>query len=156
MDAICYKRDFHSLSYCRKKTWLPRRIFRGQLVEVSPDRATRRENLNKRRDRLNSISKGLRKFLHRNHTLISCISFATQLLSPAVESIAPLELSKRPLAPDRPDSDFEEDVIRARLATARDNFSTRILIDSLKRVNQAIMQINIDLWTTFQQPRFFY
>jgi hypothetical protein len=135
---------------------LPQKIIQGQLVEVSPDRATRQEDLNERRYRLNRISKDLCKVLQRNHALISCISFATHLLPPAAESIAPPEIAKRSLAPGRPDTDFEEEVTRARLATAHDDFSTRILIDSLKRVNQVILQIIVNSSTTSQEPTVFY
>jgi hypothetical protein len=84
------------------------------------------------------------------------VLFATHILPPAAENIAPPELAKRPLAPGRPDTDFKEEVIRARLATARDDFSTRFLIDSLKRVNQVVLQINVDSSTTFQESTVFY
>jgi len=111
------------------------KIIHGRLVEVSPDQATRQEDLNERRYRLNRISRGLCRVLQRSHALISCISFATLLLPPTAESITPLELAKRPLAPSRPNIDFKEEVIYAQLAMARDNYSTRILINSLKQVN---------------------
>lgn len=135
MDAVRHKRDSCDLSYSRR-----RRI----LVGVSPDRAARQEDLNERRKQLNSISKDLCEVLLGCHVLISCISFATHLLHPAAESIEPPELAKRPLPAGRPDKDSEEVVISARLATVHDDFATRILVESLKRVNQVILQINVD------------
>lgn len=156
MEVFCYERDFYDLSYHRRRRELPRKISQGQLVEVSPDRAIRQKDRNERRYRLNRISKDLCKVLQRNDALVACISFATHLLSPAAESVTPLELPKRPLAPRRPDTDFEEEIIRARFTTAHNDFSTRILIDSLKRVNQAILQINVNSSTASQKPTFFY
>lgn len=156
MDHVPYKRDFYDLCYERVGGILTRWIEDEPLVDVSQDQARRLEELNERRHRLNYLSKDLCKVLQRNHALISCITFATHLLHPTAESIVPLETAGRPLAPGRPDTDFEEEVISARLAMARDDRSTRTLIQSLKRINQAILQIHVDSSTTPQKPAVFY
>lgn len=57
---------------------------------------------------------------------------------------APQDLANRPSQPRRPETKPEEDVIRTRLATARDDFSTSILIGSLERVDQVIRQSKVD------------
>lgn len=144
MDTRLHLRDCYDLCYNR-----PRRSKWANEEEIEGKKA-KREQVDERRRRLNSISEDLRNVLQMKDALISGVNFATQNLQEPRDSTT--ELQKRLPCPRRSDIDFEEEVINARLASALRDPSINILINSLERINQDILRSSVDSTRTPQKP----
>lgn len=146
MGSECYTRDYYDLWYSRA-----REVSRAG-VEESQDTIDARKNENKRTNNLNYISKDLRIALEKNYALISAINFGAHLLLRAADDTKSLEQPRRSLesGPSRPDTEVEYSVIHARLRRASD--LAKILADTLKQINQAILRESIDSAIPSQEP----
>ncbi|OBT81922.1 hypothetical protein VE02_09685 [Pseudogymnoascus sp. 03VT05] len=145
MDPEVYERDYYDLCCARKET---RRPYGGN-EEPEGDKA-KREHLNERRRRLDSFSKDLHAVLQMKDSPISSIHFGSRHLQEPSDT--PTEAQKRLPYPCRPDTDFEEEIITALLASARRDPSIEILSISLKRINQAVIQRVTERLLPIQQP----
>lgn len=117
--------------------------------EESQDAREARKKDSERTGNLNEISKTLYQALKKNDALVSGISFGTHRLVQATNDI---KLPERPIASvlSRPDTDVEEAVVSARLDSAC--HLEKVLADSLKHINLAILRSNIDPPRTPQKP----
>ncbi|OBT65907.1 hypothetical protein VE03_05443 [Pseudogymnoascus sp. 23342-1-I1] len=146
MDSHSHRRDCYDLSCSR------RRIRRFAGVEKSQETIEARDKENERRSNLCEMSKTLRQALQKNEALVSGINFGTHHLLQAASDAALPALPKRRVEFDlsRPDTAIEKAVIRARLTAA--NHLAAVLVDSLKQINQAILQTNIKSAGPSQKP----
>ncbi|KFY87564.1 hypothetical protein V498_07117 [Pseudogymnoascus sp. VKM F-4517 (FW-2822)] len=141
-----YPRDYYDLWYSRA-----RKTSRAG-VEEPQDTIDARKNENERTNNLNYISKDLRIALEKNYALVSGINFGAHLLLRAADDTESLEQPRRPLesGPSRRDTEVEYLVIHARLRRASD--LAKVLADTLKQINQAILRESIDSAIPSQEP----
>jgi hypothetical protein len=137
MDTVCHQRNFYDLCYERKWRWYSRKLKKiGQ--PATPDMAAT-EDLNKRRS-LRAISAWTFTRFYRGAMLSPLVLAMHTYSTSSPRGYIVHQAGERPLAPNRSDTNYEEVAIRARLAMAHDDSSTRLLINSLKQINQVILQ----------------
>lgn len=146
MSSECRPRDCYDL--CTRPIIKVRRV----RVEESQDEMEARTKENERSRSLAEISNTLREVLNKNDILVSGINLGTHRLLQAADDTASLALRTRPLAsgPGRPNTDFDEAVIRSRLVSA--TYLAEVLVDSLKQINEAILQSSINSARPSQKP----
>ncbi|KAI0530404.1 hypothetical protein GGR58DRAFT_508461 [Xylaria digitata] len=146
-----FERDIYDLNYERNSLPVPYSDQDGEMVSTPETEAVRK--VNRRRARFNKTSKDLRHELERKDAFFLYLHFLMCSLDPALDK-ANIAMP-RTLALARPDTENEEEIIRARLAAARDDFMDGIRAASLKFIGKLVAQIQGYI-PRHEEPRLFY